>query len=89
MLWFAAVLFGLWLLGLATSNTLGGFLHILLVVSVAVLVIQETMGQRKTVAYSARRNRAGKVTTAQISSSTPSTAIPTIRNGSSRSQTKG
>ena len=37
----------LWLLGLVTANTLGGFLHILLVVSIAVLLIQFTMGKRE------------------------------------------
>jgi len=37
----------LWLLGLATAYTLGGFLHILPVVSVAVLLIQLTMGHRE------------------------------------------
>lgn len=37
----------LWLLGLATAYTLGGFLHILLVVGVAVLFIQFTMGHRE------------------------------------------
>jgi hypothetical protein len=39
-------LMALWLLGLATAYTLGGFVHILLVLSVAVLFIQLTMGQR-------------------------------------------
>ena len=37
----------LWLLGLATAVTLGGFLHILLVLGVTVLVIQFTMGRRE------------------------------------------
>ena len=46
MFWFAAILMLLWLLGLATAHTLGGFLHILLVLSVAVLLIQVTMGKR-------------------------------------------
>jgi hypothetical protein len=47
MFWLAAVLMALWLLGLATANTLGGFLHILLVLGLAVLFIQLTMGQRE------------------------------------------
>jgi len=47
MLWLAAILIALWLLGVATANTLGGFLHILPVVSLAVLVIQFTMGRRE------------------------------------------
>jgi hypothetical protein len=36
MIWLALVLMALWLLGLATAYTLGGFLHILLVLSLAV-----------------------------------------------------
>jgi hypothetical protein len=47
MFWLAAILMALWLLGLVTANTLGGFLHILLVVSIAVLLIQFTMGKRE------------------------------------------
>jgi hypothetical protein len=47
MIWLAVVLMALWLLGLATAYTLGGFLHILLVLSVAVFVIQFTMGRRE------------------------------------------
>jgi len=47
MLWLAAVLMALWLLGLATAFTLGGFLHILLVLGLTVLLIQFTMGRRE------------------------------------------
>ena len=47
MIWLAVILMALWLLGLATAYTLGGFLHILLVLSVAVLVIQFTMDRRE------------------------------------------
>ena len=47
MLWLAAILMLLWLLGVATAYTLGGFLHILLVVSIAVLLIEFTMGKRE------------------------------------------
>lgn len=47
MLWLAAILMGLWLLGLATAYTLGGFLHILLVLGITVLLIQLTMGHRE------------------------------------------
>jgi hypothetical protein len=36
----------LWFLGVATAHTLGGFLHILLVLSIAVLLIDLTMGHR-------------------------------------------
>ena len=35
-----------WILGVATANTLGGFVHILLVVSIAVVVIELTMGKK-------------------------------------------
>ena len=47
MIWLALVLMALWLLGLATAYTLGGFLHILLVLSLAVFLIQYTMGRRE------------------------------------------
>ena len=42
----AVVLLILWLLGLVSSYTLGGFIHILLVVAVAVLLIQLITGRR-------------------------------------------
>ena len=41
----AAILVGFWLLGLSTGYALGGFVHILLVVALAVLLIQVTMGK--------------------------------------------
>jgi hypothetical protein len=47
MIWLAVILMAIWLLGLATAYTLGGFLHILLVVSIAILFIQLTMGHRE------------------------------------------
>ena len=40
------VLVVLWLLGLVTSYTLGGFIHILLIVAIAVLLIQVISGRR-------------------------------------------
>jgi hypothetical protein len=47
MLWtIFLILLVLWLLGLITSYTLGGFIHILLVVALAVLVIQLISGRR-------------------------------------------
>ena len=47
MLWtIFVILLVLWLLGLVTSYTLGGFVHILLVVAVAVLLIQLITGRR-------------------------------------------
>jgi hypothetical protein len=40
------ILLVLWLLGLVTSYTLGGFVHVLLVLAVVVLVIQLIQGRR-------------------------------------------
>jgi len=36
----------LWLLGLVSSYTLGGFIHILLVLAVVVLILQLVSGRR-------------------------------------------
>ena len=41
-----AILLILWLLGLITSYTLGGFLHILLVIAVILLIIRLVSGRR-------------------------------------------
>jgi hypothetical protein len=47
MLWtIFVILLVLWFLGLVTSYTLGGFIHILLVVAVAILLIQLITGRR-------------------------------------------
>jgi hypothetical protein len=47
MLWtIFVILLVLWLLGLATSYTLGGFIHILLVIAVIVIVIRLLQGRR-------------------------------------------
>jgi hypothetical protein len=47
MLWtIFVILLVLWLLGLVTSYTLGGFVHILLVLAVVVLVIRLIQGRR-------------------------------------------
>ena len=47
MLWtIFVILLVLWLLGLVTSYTLGGFIHILLVLAVVVLVIQSRSGPK-------------------------------------------
>jgi hypothetical protein len=47
MLWtIFVVLLILWLLGLVTSYTLGGFIHIFLVIALVVLVIQLLQGRR-------------------------------------------
>ncbi len=42
----AIVLLILWLLGLVTSTTLGGFVHILLVIAVVVVLLQIISGRR-------------------------------------------
>jgi hypothetical protein len=42
----AVVLIILWLLGLVTSYTLGGFIHILLVVAIIVILINLISGRR-------------------------------------------
>ena len=47
MLWtIFAVLLVLWLLGIVTSYTLGGFIHILLVLAIVTFVIQMIQGRR-------------------------------------------
>jgi hypothetical protein len=42
----AAILLILWVLGLVTSYTLGGFIHVLLVVALAVVLINFISGRR-------------------------------------------
>lgn len=47
MLWtIFVILLVLWLLGLATSYTVGGFIHVLLVLAVIVLLIRFIQGRR-------------------------------------------
>lgn len=47
MLWtIAVILVVLWLLGMVSSYTLGGFLHILLVLAVAAVLINIIQGRR-------------------------------------------
>ena len=47
MLWtVAVVLTCLWLLGLVSSYTLGGFIHILLVLAVIVVLVRVIQGRR-------------------------------------------
>jgi uncharacterized membrane protein YtjA (UPF0391 family) len=47
MLWtIFVILLVLWLLGLVTSYTMGGFIHILLVIAIVVIVIQLLQGRR-------------------------------------------
>lgn len=42
----AVVLLVLWLLGLVTSYTLGGFIHVLLVLAIVAVVINLIQGRR-------------------------------------------
>ncbi|MCX6111925.1 MAG: lmo0937 family membrane protein [Proteobacteria bacterium] len=47
MLWtLAVILLVLWLLGLITAYTLGGFIHILLVIAIIVILIRIIQGRR-------------------------------------------
>jgi Family of unknown function (DUF5670) len=47
MLWtIFVILLILWLLGVVTSYTLGGFIHLLLVIALVVLLIQLISGRR-------------------------------------------
>jgi hypothetical protein len=40
------ILLVLWLLGMVTSYTLGGFLHILLIIAIAMVLIRVIQGRR-------------------------------------------
>ena len=42
----AVVLLILWLLGLVTSYTLGGFIHILLIIAIVVILLRVIGGRR-------------------------------------------
>ena len=42
----AVILIILWLLGLVTSYTMGGFIHILLVIAIVVVLINVLQGRR-------------------------------------------
>jgi Family of unknown function (DUF5670) len=47
MLWTIAVILGvLWLLGMVSSTTMGGFVHILLVLAIVVILINVIQGRR-------------------------------------------
>jgi hypothetical protein len=47
MLWtLVIILFVLWILGLITSNTMGGFIHLLLIIALVVIVINVLQGRR-------------------------------------------
>ncbi len=50
MLWtLAVILVAMWLLGMITSYTLGGFVHILLVVAIIVVLVRLIQGRRLVV----------------------------------------
>ncbi len=47
MLWtIALILIVLWALGLATSYTMGGFIHLLLVIAIVVVLIRVIQGRK-------------------------------------------
>ena len=47
MLWtIAVILMVLWLLGLVSSYTMGGFVHVLLVIAIVVVLIRIIQGRR-------------------------------------------
>jgi hypothetical protein len=49
MLWtIAVILIILWLLGLVSSYTMGGFIHVLLVIAVIVVLLNIIQGRRIT-----------------------------------------
>lgn len=43
---FAVILVILWLLGMVTAYTLGGFIHLLLVIAVVVVLVRIIRGQK-------------------------------------------
>ena len=47
MLWTVAViLLVLWVLGLVTSYTMGGFIHVLIIVAIVVVLVRVIQGRR-------------------------------------------
>ena len=49
MLWtIAVILLVLWALGLVTSNTMGGFIHILVIVAVVLVLVRVIRGRPVT-----------------------------------------
>ncbi len=50
MLWtIFVILLVLWLLGMVTSYTMGGFIHVLLVIAIVVVLIRVIQGRRPVV----------------------------------------
>jgi hypothetical protein len=49
MLWtIVVILVALWLLGMVSSFTMGGLIHVLLVIAVIVIIVQVIQGRRLT-----------------------------------------
>jgi len=46
LIFIATVLIVLWVLGLVTSYTMGGFIHVLLVIAVIVILVRVIRGQK-------------------------------------------
>jgi hypothetical protein len=47
MLWtLAVIMLVLWLLGLVTAHTMGGFIHILLVIAIVIVLVRVIQGRR-------------------------------------------
>lgn len=47
MLWtIALILLVMWLLGLVTSHTMGGFIHILLIIAIVTVLVRIIQGRR-------------------------------------------
>ena len=46
LLTIAVILLILWFLGIATSYTIGGFIHILLVIAIVVVLVRVIQGKR-------------------------------------------
>jgi len=42
----AVILIVLWLLGLVTANTMGGFIHILVVIAIVVILLRVISGRK-------------------------------------------
>ena len=65
MLWtIFVILLVLWLLGLVSSYTMGGFIHLLLVVALILLVLQLITG-RRTLAWDMKEKVSNEVATSQ------------------------
>ena len=62
MLWMIAViLLALWVLGLITGTTGGGFIHVLLVIAILVVVVKIVKGQKPVVQATPASHRAFEV----------------------------